>query len=61
MRIFNETETLLSIEQQQVVKRAAYNAIFKEANVTIIESKVVPGTMIVFKDETGKKEKTLLL
>lgn len=61
IQIYNETEKTLTIEQQSSVKSAARNAGFTEANVTMIETEAVPGTMIVFTDETGKKEKTLLL
>ena len=61
MKIYNETDVLLSIEQQEAVKRAARKAGFSEANVTMVEKKAVPGTMIVLSDETGKREKTILL
>lgn len=61
MKIYTEIDVLLSIEQQEAVKRAARKAGFAEANVTMFEKKAVPGTMIVFSDETGKREKTILL
>ena len=61
MKIYNETDAQLSIEQQEAVKAEAVKGGFAEANVTMIETKIVPGTMIVFTDETGEKEKTVLL